>query len=592
MVLELTRAIAWAALAWTAVGFGQATITPVIDLPREASEASLSPDGKTIAFNWCNADFDCGIYTRPLAGGIVRYLAGKDREGATAFAPRWSPDGRRVLYSRGYSRFDFRLFVKELETGKERRIGTGRDSVVEGTWSPEGRFVLARVCQAVWTGGPCQLTLIVAETGERVSRELPAATAAALSPDGSRLAFADGNALMLVPLTPDYSPVGKAEPLTREPGTIWNLHWTADGKQIVYAVQVDATYTRRVIVEQGARPTTLPGRAGGLEISQMLPDGRALATEPVWVRAVWRASIGAAREGTSAKVERVKDPGCAGGVPGCSPDRRLRVYATTSTGFSQIWMSNGDGRNARPFLTAIPTDGLAKGRGFVTWVDWSPDGKWIAFAVMSAENQWDSRMSLFVMPASGGKPRRLGGEAYALGNPTWSGDSKSIYASRTWRYDDREHSQMQPVVRVDVATGTLTETGAAGVWSHLTQDGRYLYSMSSPYPKLWRVPTGGGKPEQLLDRHRLNWHSTAVGRRFLYTVEEPVRGIKENTWTLMRFDPESKQLATVAELGFRPVFAYLSPDEQFLYLGQEEGPRRRVVMVEGCFQDNLQDSPH
>src|SRR5580658_559426 len=76
----------------------QVHITPLLELDRDASNASLSPDGKTLAFDWCKPDSSCGIYTRPSTGGPATLLVrAGDRDGFPTI-PRWSPSGNMVAF--------------------------------------------------------------------------------------------------------------------------------------------------------------------------------------------------------------------------------------------------------------------------------------------------------------------------------------------------------------------------------------------------------------------------------------------------------------------------------------------------------------
>jgi hypothetical protein len=89
------------------------------------------------------------------------------------------------------------------------------------------------------------------------------------------------------------------------------------------------------------------------------------------------------------------------------------------------------------------------------------------------------------------------------------------------------------------------------------------------------VPIGGGREERLWEQRDI-WLSPVIGNRYLYLFSD-------ETNKIVRFDPESKAGTTLAEIPFRPRFAYLSRDERFLYFGQQDDPKRRVVMVRGLF---------
>jgi hypothetical protein len=121
--LKKLAAIAGAYAVSLSAASGQIQIQPLLnDLAGRFGPpkiATLSLDGKTLAFNWCGEKFtECGIYTRPLAGGPAKLLT--NRWGGD---PRWSPDGTMIAFTEGRNRFDVGLIVRSLASGVERELG-------------------------------------------------------------------------------------------------------------------------------------------------------------------------------------------------------------------------------------------------------------------------------------------------------------------------------------------------------------------------------------------------------------------------------------------------------------------------------------
>jgi Tol biopolymer transport system component len=577
--MSLSRTLAAFALIASA-GAAQIRVAPLLELEGETSEPNISPDGKTLAFDWCKPDYSCGIYTRPFAGGEVRLLTGRDSKDGLPVFPRWSPDGKRIAFARYYSHFDNHLFVRDVDRGGERDLGLICDRALESSWSADGHFLVA----SVYAEDPprtfgCRLALFSSDTGMRVREITPRGGASALSAGGRMLAYADGTALMLLKLTPDYRPAGAAATVAREPREISSVYWTQDGKQILYQVWGDVHYLRRVALGAGARPEAIPNPASELDIVQLLADGSTLATETTRIEALWRADL----TSTPPKLDTVSDPGCSSGAPGCSPDGRLSAFITVRTGISQIWLANGDGTSERPLVKSIPAFSGPTDDGVASLVGWSPDGKWIAFSVFPRGGNADVRSHLYIVPPSGGTPRRLGKEAYALDTPTWSRDGKSLYAAQGWAIDDRTHDFKSPIVRVDVTDGKLTPLGADGMWPRVSRDGKFVYFFTQPRPKLSRIPDGGGAAELLYDKDDLLWYSIGVGERYLYLFQKPPRDAIGQAHNIIRFDPELRQATVLASVPFRPQSAFLSPDGRSLYFEQRENPKRRVVLVQGLF---------
>jgi Tol biopolymer transport system component len=572
--MRVFRALAASAL-FVVTAFCQVQVTPLLNLAG-TSDPALSPDRKTLLFDWCAPDSQCGIYARPFAGGAVVPLIGHDSKESTPVSPRWSPDGTRIAFVRIYSHFDVHLFMRDFKGGPERDLGAICDHAPEVSWTPDSRFLLT----SAYTGDPattfdCRPVLISCDSGMRVRDIARRGGPVALSPDGRTVAYGDGGSLMLVKLTPGYSPVNSTAVIVREPREISNIVWTADGKQIVYQASGDVPYVRRVTVRRGARPEAIPGLMNRLDIAQFLDDGSALATETTQIEALWRADF----TSTPTKLETVSDPGCSSGVPWCSPDGTLQAFITAPQGVSQISLANRGGTNERVLVKSIPSFFNPPNDGVPTWLGWSPDGKWLAFTVSPRLGNADIRSHLYIVSPSGGVPRQLGKEAFALDFPAWSPDSKSLYATQ-----GSEDDQKSPIVRVDIVGAPLSPSGADGIWPRVSRDGKYLYFFAGRRLDLYRIPIAGGAGERLWNGGDLRWVAVAVGSRYLYLFQETARPGAAATCKIIRFDPDLKQSTPLAEAPFCPRSAYLSSDERFVYFEQQELPKQRVVLVRGLLQ--------
>jgi Tol biopolymer transport system component len=107
----------------------------------------VSPDGRTIVF-----DLLGDLYTMPIAGGTATALTS-----GMAFdvQPRWSPDGRRVLFTSDRDGGD-NLWTIDVATRATKQITKGKVSRYRSpTWTPDGQYVVvARAAAAI---GPSKL---------------------------------------------------------------------------------------------------------------------------------------------------------------------------------------------------------------------------------------------------------------------------------------------------------------------------------------------------------------------------------------------------------------------------------------------------
>jgi Tol biopolymer transport system component len=81
----------------------------------------------------------------------------------------------------------------------------------------------------------------------------------------------------------------------------------------------------------------------------------------------------------------------------------------------EVWVADADGANAVQLTALSAYSGTPR---------WSPDSQTIAFD-SSKERQWD----VYVVPASGGKPRRVTLDRDSDHVPSFSRDGKSLYFS-------------------------------------------------------------------------------------------------------------------------------------------------------------------
>lgn len=165
------------------------------------------------------------------------------------------------------------------------------------------------------------------------------------------------------------------------------------------------------------------------------------------------------------------------------------------SGAPEIWLADHDGAN--------PIQLTSMGAVSAGMPQWSADGRTIAF-----DSNLEGGFDVYVIAASGGRPRRITTHTGDDYNPSFSQGGKSIYFGSN--RSGRNEIWKTPVSGDEAAVQVTQNGGFAAVES---PDGNHLYysqgGYSSPLGGLWRVPTSGGDPVKVLD--------AAVGRNFAVT---------------------------------------------------------------------------
>ncbi|HEX3727889.1 MAG TPA: hypothetical protein VHV08_16670, partial [Pirellulales bacterium] len=106
------------------------------------SDAQISPDGRSVAYVVSNVDMENNattshIWLVPIEDGRPRQLTAGPKHDRH---PRFSPDGRRVLFESDRSG-ESQLWVIDLAGGEARPLTTLATGAKTGIWSPDGKSI-------------------------------------------------------------------------------------------------------------------------------------------------------------------------------------------------------------------------------------------------------------------------------------------------------------------------------------------------------------------------------------------------------------------------------------------------------------------
>jgi Tol biopolymer transport system component len=309
-------------------------------------EPHYSPDGRFIAFRRGVAPYS-DLYVMPAAGGDVRqvtHIASRIR-GHT-----WTRDGRALVFASNFGG-SMALYAVDVESGRTEALGV----------SPAEYPDAARDADTIAYEIPRtqnQLT-VISLANDRVETLAPSTGsdyAAALSPDGARLAFVSdrgGRSQLWL-----YDRATKAVTPLSDAGDapLFWPRWRADGNAIV-AVRIDAPSKRQLVETDVA---TRRQRVLSKDSENVLFGGYAVEPDSYFV------AVGAS--GRSNELALVNHPGTpeesrrriASGVAFAQVDADAHaIYYTASSGegLYRVDLDSGEQRFVTPKVSSVTTLG-------------------------------------------------------------------------------------------------------------------------------------------------------------------------------------------------------------------------------------------
>jgi len=545
-----------------------------------------SPNGRYLSFtNWRNQG---NLAVRDLTTGEYRDLtdeASWDEPDKWTDCSRWSPDGKQIAYN-WCNEGPWELRIVRLDGSKPRVLYRSESKKVTHihlhTWSQDGKCILVDLKKP---DGTSDIGLIsVADGLARVLRSLkslPSLHRMSLSPDGRYVVYArpveEQNRLRdIFLLAADGSE--KEVPLVEHPADDYAPIWTPDGKSIVFVSDRSGTHDAWLMhVADGksvGEPQPIKRDTGQMKPMGFILEGSLYYGLLAPSTDVYTASIdpvtGELLEPPAKAIRRFEGRNLSPvwspdgknlayvskrPSPGSASRRGILVIRSVETGterelYPEARLQNlhwsPDGRSilcgkSLQIIDAQTGDvtSIAQfdptGRIHICGAEWSSDGKMVFSLREVRVGPW--YRSIIAQDLETGKEKEL-----RQGGINWAGlsvspdgrhlvfaDGRALKVIPTVGGEPREFHHLQ-----DTKIFAANDAGSGFAW---TADGRYvllgIHRPGRPDPtELWRIPVEAGEPQKLLEMDGLRDISVHLdGRRIAFTGGRP----QMEVWTMENF---------------------------------------------------------
>jgi serine/threonine-protein kinase len=390
-------------------------------------DPAFSPDGNSVAYA-VGAISGAQIMVKPIDGGPPRPL---NREGRFESQPRWSHDGKQLLYIGTGG-----LFAASSDGGGARRLlvqkeytePADRIDMLNGfsaaAWSPDGRSV------AVVENSDKVLSIVSLNEGRRrtLTKFDAQVHSCDWSPNGRWLACTSGNWVSAPPGTvlgnaaPSTIVIvdpndGDVREITDRLSSNQSPAWAPDSQSLYFVSNRSGPYDiYAVVIGADGTPLAAPAQLTtglGAYAIDLSNDGKRLAYAAYSARTnIWSmpipservVDVSAARQMTTGNqvIESMR----------VSRDGKWLLYDSNLTGNFEIYRIPVDGGTSER-LTTAPSEEFAP--------DLSTDGRYLAYFSWRTKSR-----DVFVQPMDGGPVEQVTSTPSHEAYPAWSPDGRTL----------------------------------------------------------------------------------------------------------------------------------------------------------------------
>ncbi|TRO61527.1 S9 family peptidase [Candidatus Bathyarchaeota archaeon] len=327
------------------------------------SDPQISPDGSRIAFVYSEIDHEEDKYQRHIwfaetsTGKLTQFTYGP---GADTY-PRWSPDGKKLLFLSNGRQPDKKtqLYVINLGGGEAQLVADTENGVSSPAWSPDGKSLL--FTSKVWTEEKPESDV------KRITR---------IRYKFNNVGFFEGRRTHLFTVKPGAKP----KQLTKGEYDVNNPKWSQDGKGITFITNMEPDQdTSKVndiyrIPAKGGDPEKLTDSKYNISNHSHSPDGEYIAyvgTDRPEELAVdldlFKMKIGGKPKCLTDGFNRSLGMGMGSDLRVASPDDgpvwssdgKYIYFSTSDTPYCNLYRINTSSKKLETLVTGKSVDGVS-----------------------------------------------------------------------------------------------------------------------------------------------------------------------------------------------------------------------------------------
>ncbi|MDX1980740.1 MAG: protein kinase [Bryobacteraceae bacterium] len=376
---------------------------------------AASSDGKYVVYT-SDRGGQRDIWIQPTSGGEPVRLT---NNAIPEFSPRFSPDGREVVFNRRTG-----IFVVSLVGGKERHLAEEGDSPV---FSPDGKWIAYRSYPPGKSFGAVVWIIPAAGGAARKVYEAGLSLAGPIwSPDGAQLLVSEGRAVRtafhaswrLIPVRGGASiPVQGMEQVWSATLQPYPKVWLANGNRVVFGTWFKESHVWFVGLSSGGKIERRPLQVTYGTHEHPGPssaDGGVIPfTNVMRQSTIYSLAVDADRGVSNGEPKLLLN--WAGDLifPSVTRDGKKMVFASDRSGNFDIWLRD----NVSGEETAVVATPAEEKRGMI-----APDGSKLAFDRFES-----NKRSLYWMPLPAGPEYKICDDALSLLG--WTPDGKGVLIS-------------------------------------------------------------------------------------------------------------------------------------------------------------------